>query len=197
MFKLPLNVLRFRKTPKTEGPPPKDAIDVSYDRDAGMMKAIDSDGNRVAFDGSGAVATDDLVTEPSNGAAAAGKLGQYVSSLVPIESTVAIPHNTAVNITSIELTPGDWDVWGNLVILNSTAVFTQREVSINTISATRLVDGTVSYNGSEADDVLSSLPAIPRQISLSVNTTIYLVAFALYSGSDVTGYGALMARRVR
>jgi hypothetical protein len=48
----------------------------------------------------------------TNDDAAAGHIGEYVSSMVPGGTGPALTSGAASNITSISLTAGDWDVSG-------------------------------------------------------------------------------------
>src|SRR5579863_4104971 len=45
-------------------------------------------------------------------AAAAGSVGEIIRSTIPSGSAVALTTATPANVTSVALTPGDWDVWG-------------------------------------------------------------------------------------
>jgi hypothetical protein len=46
----------------------------------------------------------------TNDSALSGQIGQYISATVLVGAAVALTNNTPTNITSISLTPGDWDV---------------------------------------------------------------------------------------
>lgn len=126
--------------------------------------------------------------------AAAGELGEVITNQA---TTVAMTTATAVTLTSIVLTPGDWDVAGVVETFASGFVVTLMIGSLGTAAATnqafpnrtRLEFATAT--GSQAF-------AVPSQrFNVSQNTTIYLVAQATFSSGTVTGSGFIRARRVR
>lgn len=141
------------------------------------------------------------VLTSTNDNAAAGKMGEYVESLVEAASEVSLTTDTAKNVTSISLTAGDWDVRG-IVHFDPAASTTVSDyhVSISTTSNTEntAVDRYAhrsSNLGPAAHEVSMELSAV-RQ-SLASTTTIYLVAKSTFAASTMGAYGALTARRVR
>jgi hypothetical protein len=62
--------------------------------------------------GSGVPAVGQIPGTATNDDAAAGKLGEIISSNIVVGSAVSLTTNTPANITSLSLTAGDWDVWG-------------------------------------------------------------------------------------
>lgn len=139
----------------------------------------------------------------TNDNASTGNIGEYVSSTVASGSAINLSSGTTANITSISLTPGDWDVrvLGSFFPANTTA-YTSWAVSVTTTSATNdLTPGrysnvtvpSITSSGLTTEQV--SIP--PTRFSLSATTTIYMVATAGFSVSTMTGYGVISARRVR
>src|SRR5690348_13475523 len=61
-----------------------------------------------------------LVGTATNDNAAAGQIGEVISSTVLIADKVPLANGTPKTITSIILTPGDWDVWGNVAWVSDT-----------------------------------------------------------------------------
>lgn len=132
----------------------------------------------------------------------AGTIGETVSSLVAVGSPVSMTTNTAMNVTSISLTPGDWDVTANVNFINTGSTLTGApnvQAGINTTTATLPTDGTEVSTGilgvtlTNTDGV-----AIPRKrISISTTTTVYLCAKATFTIGTFTSYGSLVARRMR
>ena len=134
------------------------------------------------------------VTNGSN--AAAGSVGEFISSFISSASQVAMTSSTPTNITSISLTAGDWDVFGNVYIIFS-VTGTAAVGWISTTSAT-LPDGPLFSGISvNAASIVAGAPAIPFvRLSLAGTTTVYLSA---YGAGTVTinGSGGIYARRVR
>ena len=140
----------------------------------------------------------------TNDSASAGDVGEFVSSTVLIASEVSLTTSTAADVTSISLTAGDWDVWGNVSFdIAATTSNSQFMCSINTTSATMPTrPGGGAYNtrnfaafvnGGSGED----MPCGTTRLSLSGTTTVYLVARAIFTVSTTKAYGHLAARRVR
>ena len=150
-----------------------------------------------------AIATGQIPGTTTNDNAAAGNVGEYVESVVAIGSAVALTTSTAANITSISLTAGDWDVDALAYFVpNAATVNTTEACSIGTVSAT--LDGTAGrvqavtiptagITGGSGHSC--SIP--PYRFSLSATTTIFLVAFAVFTTNTNAAFGRLAARRVR
>lgn len=140
-----------------------------------------------------------IVGVTTGSAAAAGNVGQVISSAIASGSAVSLTTATGANVTSISLTAGDWDVSGNVNFAASTATVTGASGGVTSTSATVPTDGTEVYSGvqvtlvSENDSV-----TIPhKQINVSSTTTIYLVGKCTFSAGTVGAFGAITARRVR
>jgi hypothetical protein len=67
----------------------------------------------------------------TNDSAAAGDVGEYVSSVIATGSATSFTTATAKNITSISPTAGDWDVQGECWI-NSSAASTAQYCNVTT-----------------------------------------------------------------
>jgi hypothetical protein len=146
----------------------------------------------------------ELVGTTTNDDATAGRLGEYVSSVLGAGSAVALTTATPANVTSISLTAGDWDVWG-AVVHNpaATTTITILHAAINTTSATLPTVG-LDTRGYTLFRCASFAPAAPMaypvpvsRVSLGATTTIYLVAQATFATSTMSAYGFIAARRVR
>ena len=129
--------------------------------------------------------------------AAAGKVGEFITSNIASASSVSMPNNTTTDITSISLTAGDWDVYANVYFAITVSQAQELQWWINTTSATApdnsfissLYDNTAVFNSNGG-------MAPYRRINVSTTTTIYLTGFVL-TGGTVTACGNLSARRVR
>jgi hypothetical protein len=131
------------------------------------------------------------VTDGSN--AQAGYVGEFFSASF---SAVAISAASIVNMTSLSLTAGDWDVWLSIdAIVNATATQAYAIMSMSTTSGTN--DFTA---GRSARQVVmpNNFPASVCPMSrfnLTTTTTVYAVGQAVSANLSVNG--TLMARRRR
>jgi hypothetical protein len=139
--------------------------------------------------------TSGIIGTTTNDNAAAGSVGEFVSSVVPA-GPVALTSATTANITSISLTAGDWDVYGDVVYSPSIGPIT---VTNQGSSDTSVTFGPVSTFSSETGSNLGfpSTPIPYRRFSLASTTTIYLVVNVTYSAGTLAGYGSIFARRAR
>ena len=145
--------------------------------------------------------------ETSTGSATAGNVGELVSSIISAAAPVSLTTSTTTNITSISLTAGDWDVWGNVGYIPAATTNTTTYISaINTTSAT--LPGTTQPDKQHftsypnAGQVIASgnhvfSTTIQTRLSLSGTTTVYLIGRADFTVSTQTAYGYIMARRRR
>jgi len=149
------------------------------------------------------ITTPDIVGTATNNDAAAGSVGEFITSSIATGSAVSLTTNTTANVTSISLTAGDWDVEGNIFFKPAaTTSVTAALVSISTTSATLAPSGLGQINmrfpafvpGIGADIGIASGS---MRISLASTTTIYLVAYSTFTVSTMGAYGAIGARRVR
>lgn len=153
------------------------------------------------------ITTPNLVGTNTNNNASAGSVGEYTSSIVLVGSAVALTTGVAANVTSISLTAGDWDVWGEVWYTSAaTTQFALPIIAITTTSATlpTVPADNISYathptpgNMTSAANGSFRLPLSPCRASLSATTTYYLVAQMSFSVSTCSAYGKICARRVR
>lgn len=143
---------------------------------------------------SGNATTTSLVSGRTSGsAAAAGKVGELISSVIASASTVTITSsNTAQNLTSITLSAGDWDVWGNIYISpGGTIAFSYNWISLT--SATLPDTSLVSLMGvSSTNAVGVTVP--PLVVNVSGSTIVYISTKTSFSVS-ATFHGGIYARR--
>ena len=144
-----------------------------------------------------------IVGTNTNDNANAGNIGEYISSTVAVGSGVSLTPNTITNITSIVLTPGDWDVSGTLYYVGSGVGTnaTSGQSSITTVSA----GGSIIMGQSHLFDCASQnlgnyYPTSymgPARFNVSSNTTVYLVGAIVFFAGTMVGAGIIRARRVR
>lgn len=147
--------------------------------------------------------TSGVIGTTTNDNAAAGSVGEFVSSTVLAGSAVAATSGNPVNITSISLTAGDWDVTGVVDFLPAAGTIPSQLITwISTTSATlptRPNEGALSQLASSGLAASTTQALVTGQIrlSLSATTTVYLSATAVFSVSTLGVYGFIGARRRR
>lgn len=140
-----------------------------------------------------------LTTTTAADQAGAGKIGEFISSVIASASPVTLTNNTAVNITSISLTAGDWDVYGNVEMVTQ-ATTTSGFYGWTSATSATLPDGslwnaTVLLTGTMNTGNGINTPY--KRYNISGTTTVYLSALAASVSGNCTGCGAIYARRVR
>jgi hypothetical protein len=137
--------------------------------------------------------------EPGSGNAAAGEVGEYIESVIPLGSAVAGATGISSNVTSISITAGDWNVCG-AVSQNpaATTSFTSNGGSVSLVSAT--LDAAYSNFNRYA----AFVPANPfggfvicRRVSTASTISVFLVQNSQFTVSTTAGYGWLWGRRAR
>lgn len=147
--------------------------------------------------------TSGIIGTTTNNNAAAGSVGEAVTSTVAINS-VALTSLVTTNITSISLTAGDWDVLGVLNYFGgATTITVYSQGGISLVSATQpAIDflGGFFFGASGAvvyGTAGSYFSVPPRRISIAATTTVYLVSESRFTTSTTGGGGTIFARRVR
>lgn len=146
--------------------------------------------------------TTGIVGTTTNDDAAAGSVGQLISSVIASGSAVSLTTATNADVTSISLTAGDWDVWGNISFIPSGATNITDGRSWISVTSVTIPDSSlyslVTYGpaGAVVAFPFGSTPPSFR-LSLSGTTTVYLSVRAGFTVSTLTGCGGIYARRVR
>ena len=128
-----------------------------------------------------------------------------IESVVLIGSALSLTSVVNLNVTSIALTAGDWDVSGVVGFQGNVATVVQELRGwTHSVSAT-----DPGFTGQKAVHVYSTAGAaifaqdpcaitIPTyRYLLSGNTTIYLQALAAFTTNTATAFGYIRARRMR
>jgi hypothetical protein len=147
--------------------------------------------------GTGAVIIKGTAT---NDNASAGCAGEVISS--NITAAVTLTTATPANVTSISLTAGDWDVYGEVWISVGTGGATQIKAAINSASATFPVNPSLNTATSQISaaitaSLFSVLSLRTCRVSLSATTTHYLIAQATFPSGTTQALGNIIARRAR
>lgn len=137
---------------------------------------------------------------PTNDNAPAGSVGELISSVISVGSAVTLTTNTNATVTSISLTPGDWDVWGTVVFGPNATGITGCAGNCSTTAgifdAYEQGSGFVVTTSFTTNSTLA-FPTGMRRLSVAATTTVYLLAFMTFSGGTGVAYGGLFARRRR
>jgi hypothetical protein len=130
---------------------------------------------------------------------AAGEVGELISSAVLVAATKSLTTATPLDITSVTLTPGDWEVTGNFSVVLGSATCTAVKASTGTTAATHGLaqHGTDLAPLTTTASATLSHPIPTRHVQVAAGATqvIYLVATATFSAGTATGHGVLNARR--
>lgn len=140
--------------------------------------------------------TKGIIGTTTNDNAAAGSVGQFVTSVIAASPGVTLNSSgIQQDVTSISLTAGDWDVWGNVAVSSATMTLMAGWVSSSSATIPDLsLYNPIPCNAAVITNTGLCVPG--RRFSLSTTTTIYLTATANFSGS-ATACGGIYARRVR
>jgi hypothetical protein len=109
---------------------------------------------------------------------------------------LSFTNNTNKDLTSISLTAGDWDVYGNIFYqfsIGASAVYCW----ISQTSATTPNLSLINALNGITNSTLAGISAPYFRASLSGTTTIYLSGLASFASGTGTGCGGLFARRIR
>lgn len=133
----------------------------------------------------------------TNNNASAGYVGEVISSFVLQASAVSLTSATSADITSISLTAGDWDVYGNVVNEASGPLITIARGWISTTSATLPDNSKTSFEDSVGGFGNWGVATPTLRLSLSTTTTVYLSTQVTLTSGTCTGSGGIYARRAR
>lgn len=149
------------------------------------------------------------ISTPTNGvidnsAAVAGDIGEELISTISTYTNCAAT-GTYKNITSIALTPGDWDIsaFGTFSVNSATLTAASNVIfviSTTTASAAGATEGlNIMYGPQNGLGATSkeSLQVNPYRISVSANTTYYLNIQATFTAGTPQYVGTIRARRIR
>jgi hypothetical protein len=134
----------------------------------------------------------------ANTAPPASFIGEQIRSAVGTGAEVSISNNSLTNMTSIALSAGIWDI---SLVMSFSGMTTVTSIDAS-ISTTSITGGTYGDNrvqkpgvsqGSSDDNLI--IPAW-RLLTTGASTTVYAVAYALYTVGTGKCYGRLSATRV-
>lgn len=156
--------------------------------------------NGAALSGSGAAGQ--VQGTATNDNAAAGKVGEYISSIGGFSN--APTSNQYGDLTSISLTAGDWDVsiqgkWASSGATWSYGEFFIGLVSGNSASGDASGDNQWAMFFANTALTIQDLVGVVSdyRMSLASTTTVYLKYSAIYTAGTPIAKGRITARRVR
>ena len=138
----------------------------------------------------------------TNDNAAAGFVGEYLDDIILQASPVSLTTATDTNVATVQLTEGDWDVWGNVTFIPDPGVTVVTTMTgwINDDSAT--LPDPAFYSAFDRVGIMSisagmSAPAQRFTVINSTTLDVYLSCRADFSVSTLAACGAIYARRRR
>jgi hypothetical protein len=140
-----------------------------------------------------------LTGTATNDNAAAGVVGEVLATAITTAQTMTT--NTAMNVGTLSLTAGDWDVDG-MVQVTPSAAPTVIGCAINTASATMPAAGNTAAPMQRLTLTFTSAAVQIMQtgrmrVSLAATTNVYLIAIATFASGTCSSQGYISARRRR
>jgi len=135
--------------------------------------------------------TNGLVGVTDGSSASGGYVGQTLEATTT--STVSISSGSQSNVVTLSLTAGDWEVTG-LGYITSTAAGAAR-ISISTTSGAIVNDLSDAVVADNSTAYGFSGTTLPKEITVSATTPVYLVVAAYTTGVSATG--RVHAKRIR
>ena len=128
----------------------------------------------------------------------AGSIGEVISS---VPAGLSFPNASAQTVAGITLSPGDWDVQGEINFAATAATMTAVMGTISPVAAS--APGAVAMNASGViiqapfTGLSQRIALAPCRASLSVSAPYYLSALVNFGSGTVTVTGKIWARRAR
>jgi hypothetical protein len=128
----------------------------------------------------------------------AGNVGEFLTSVVTGGSAVALTSAAAKDVTSLVLSPGDWDLFGSVVFASSGAhsiIAGWMSPASATLPGDLSGGGFTTIRATFTPGATQALPAGRVRFNVSVSTTVYMSALAVFAGT-MGVYGTFSARRM-
>lgn len=171
---------------------------IAYDRTGnGLHGTIRSTGTAWLFPDGGVPGTG------TNDNAVAGQVGELMTARqAGGGSALSMSNGAGLNVTSLSLTAGDWDVSGVVAFIpQSTTIRGRCIAGISTASTTIPTNtddrGQLTLNTADSTGNDFTVAAPVQRISIAATTTVYLVGYSDFSSGTMKAYGTIRARRVR
>lgn len=138
----------------------------------------------------------------TNDDAAAGMVGEYVDASLAVGGAIPLTTNTPADVLSLSLTPGDWNVWGSigLVLTGSTTTVIRAWLSTTSATDPAAPNGGAYLQknyGTSAPEVFYVETIGMKRQKISATQNIYLSTSDIFTGTALTAFGFVAARRIR
>jgi hypothetical protein len=124
-------------------------------------------------------------------------ISSNVSSTVVSGSAVALTTNVTANVTSIVLTPGEWEISGVIGYLpaatTSITVLSGGSSSVSVTDAALGAGFAITQTALVPGAVQQILPIPSSRIKVTASTTFYLVAKSTFTVSTLSAFGVIRA----
>lgn len=140
----------------------------------------------------GASATNGIIGTTGGSSPASGVVGQLISSVVAAGSSTPISSGATTNLTSIVLSAGNWDIFGNIGVSGTTVGDTVAGISAGSATLPNQEYWLRIIPLATAPQVAAPVPSYT--VNISSGATYYLVVNSSGTGS-MTMFGGLYARR--
>lgn len=140
----------------------------------------------------GASATNGIIGTTAGSTPASGVVGEVIASQVTAGSATPISSGVTTNLTSITLTAGNWDLWGNIGINGTTVGTTVAGISNSSGGLPGQELRFYDTPGAAASTVAACVPSY--NVNIGSGATYYLVVNSSGTGSMIM-YGGIFARR--
>jgi hypothetical protein len=127
-----------------------------------------------------------------------GQIGEYV--MANRTTNLSVPNNGTVDIASITLTAGDWDVQGAVYFLaSSSAGSDELRAWVNTVSVTQPTGdfGGLAIMSTTSAGLVNMLAIPPIRASGTGTITVFLSCWTQYGTGSMNVQGVVRARRMR
>ena len=140
-----------------------------------------------------------------NSTAGSGYVGQIISSTVGTGSAISLTTGDNIDVTTITLTSGDWDVWGQVEFIPAGSTTISSIAGwVNSASATQPQIDNINaaifqYNFPLAtgNNQIACISPCVVQVASSSTVTMYLTVRSSFGVSSMQAAGAIIARRRR
>ena len=134
--------------------------------------------------------------------ASSGYVGEFIFSSIPSASAVSLTSDTPLDITSISLTAGDWNVYGGVIFLGYTSPQTDLIGAWVSVTSATFPVNDFSVQAFDAVNNIFQYGnpgfAVPFQrVNISTTTNVYLSCYSHFTTNSVTAFGSIYARRFR
>jgi hypothetical protein len=148
--------------------------------------------------------TSGIIGTTTNNNAAAGSVGEFISSVIAQASSVSLSNNSVVSVANISLTAGDWDLYGNVNLNGNALTILQYYTCWVGVGSPSSPDPSLFVGESYGVAGLAvfaenqvGMAAPFARVSVSGTTNAYIGVQAGFTTSTATACGGIFARRVR